>query len=96
MDKQETLRQKRGDILALAQRYDVRRIRVFGSVARGDAHGGSDVDFVVDPGPEVSVLDLGGFLVELRELLGFEIDVVTENGLRPRIRKRVLDEAVAL
>ena len=96
MDKQEALRQKRGDILALAQRYNMRRIRVFGSIARGDAHPGSDVDFLVDPGPGVSVFDLGGFLEELQELLGFEVDVVTEGGLRPRIRKRVLDEAVAL
>ena len=96
MDKQEALQQKRSDILALAHQYGLRRIRVFGSVARGDAHAGSDVDFLVDPGPGVSIFDLGGFLVELQDLLGFDVDVVTEKSLRPRIRSQVLNEATAL
>ena len=96
MDKQEALQQKRSDILALAHRYGLRRIRVFGSVARGDAHTESDVDFLVEPGPEVSIFDLGGFLVELQDLLGFNVDVVTEKGLRPRIRSQVLEEATSL
>jgi len=90
------LQQRRTDILALAHRYGLRRVRVFGSTARGDIHPGSDVDFLVDPGPGVSIFDLGGFQSELQDLLGCHVDVVTENGLRPRIRQRVLDEAVGL
>jgi len=96
MDRKATLEQKRTEILSLADRYGVRRIRVFGSVARGQADAASDVDFLVELGPQVSVLDLGGFLVELQQLLGCKVDVVTVNGLRPRIRQRVLEEAVPL
>ena len=96
MDRKATLEQKRTEILSLADRYSVRSIRVFGSVARGQADAASDVDFLVELGPQVSVLDLGGFLVELQQLLGCKVDVVTVNGLRPRIRQRVLEEAVPL
>jgi uncharacterized protein len=96
MDKKTLLQQRRPEILSLAARYDVRRIRVFGSVARNQAGAASDIDFLVEVGPEVSALDLGGFLVELEQLLGCEVDIVTEKGLRPRIRQRVLDEAVPL
>jgi hypothetical protein len=96
MDRKATLEQKRTEILSLADRYGVRRIRVFGSVARGQADAASDVDFLVELGPQVSVLDLGGFLAELQQLLGCKVDVVTVNGLRPRIRQRVLEEAVPL
>lgn len=96
MNPAETLAQRRSEILALARRYGIRRIRVFGSTARGDAHARSDVDFLVDPGPDVSIFDLGGFQMELQMLLGCQVDVVTEKGLRSRIRKQVLDEAVPL
>lgn len=96
MDRKMLLNQKRAEILSLAARYDVRRIRVFGSVARSQADAGSDIDFLVDVGPEVSALDLAGFLLDLEQLLGCEVDIVTEKGLRPRIRQRVLDEAVPL
>lgn len=90
------LQQRKSDILALAHRYGLRRVRVFGSTARGDVHPGSDIDLLVEPGPGVSIIDLGGFQSELQDLLGCHVDVVTENGLRPRIRQRVLDEAVGL
>jgi len=69
-------------------------VRVFGSVARGDADEESDVDFLVTLEPGRSLLDLGGLLMELSELLGREVDVVTEEGLRERIRDRILREAV--
>jgi len=96
MNTAETLAHRRSEILALARRYGIRRIRVFGSTARGDAHARSDIDFLVDPGPDVSIFDLGGFQLELQMLLGCQVDVVTEKGLRSRIRKQVLDEAVPL
>jgi len=96
MDRKTLLDQNRAKILSLAARYDVRRIRVFGSVARRQADAASDIDLLVDVGPEVSALDLAGFLLDLEQLLGCKVDIVTEKGLRPRIRQRVLDEAVPL
>ena len=71
-------------------------MRIFGSVARGEAKLDSDVDVLVDLEPGRSLLDLGGLLMDLRDLLGCNVDVVTEKGLRERIRDRVLREAVPL
>jgi hypothetical protein len=71
-------------------------VRVFGSVARGEADDKSDIDFLVEMEPGRSLLDLAGLLVTLGELLGREVDVVTDRGLRERIRDRVLAEAVPL
>ncbi len=71
-------------------------MRIFGSVARGEADSESDIDFLVNMEPGRSLLDLCGLLIDLEELLGRKVDVVTEKGLRDRIRERVLKEAVAL
>lgn len=90
------MREKRQEILTLAEKYGARNVRLFGSVARGEARLDSDVDFLVELETGRSLFDLGGFLSELRALLGVEVDVVTENGLRSRIRERVLKEAVPL
>ena len=83
-------------IVNLAAHYGAYNVRVFGSVARGEADLDSDVDFLVDLEMGRSLLDLGGLLMDLQELLGCRVDVVTEKGLRQRIRDRVLREAVAL
>ena len=85
---------KRQDVLRIAGKYGARRVRVFGSVARGEADGQNDVDFLVDLDPGRSLLDLGGLQFELEALLGCPVDVVTERGLKARIRERVLCEAV--
>lgn len=90
------VRSKRAEIMGLAKKYGARSIRIFGSVARGEADGRSDVDFLVELESGRSLLDLGGLLMDLKTLLGCEVDVVTVNGLRERIRQRVLQEAVAL
>jgi hypothetical protein len=90
------VRSKRQEILDLAALYGARRIRLFGSVARGEASPESDVDFLVDMEPGRSLFDLGGLLMDLQDLLGCRVDVVTEKGLRARIRDRVLREAVLL
>ena len=76
--------------------YGVSNIRVLGSVARGEADEKSDIDLLVDMEPGRNLLDLIGFLKDLESLLGCKVDVVTEKGLRERIRERVLKEAVAL
>jgi len=90
------LREKRGEILRIAKRYGAHNVRVFGSVARGDFGSDSDVDLLVDLEPGRNLFDLGGFLYEVRELLGIPVDVVTEKGLREHVRINVLREAVPL
>ncbi|HLQ29667.1 MAG TPA: nucleotidyltransferase family protein [Ktedonobacteraceae bacterium] len=96
MSLDELLRTKRDDILRTASRYGAYNVRVFGSVARGEADAESDIDLLVDMEPGHSLLDLIGFLIDVEEMLGCKVDVVTERGLRDRIRERVLKEAVAL
>ena len=96
MTKVELLKEKRQEIFDIAARHGARHLRVFGSVARGEANEESDVDFVVDLEPGRSLLDLGGLLMDLQTLLGCRVDVVTEKGLKERIRDRVLQEAVPL
>lgn len=93
---QRLLTEKHDEILRIAARHGAKNIRVFGSVARGDADAASDVDVLVDMEPGRSLLDMGGLLMDLQDLLGCSVDVVTERGLRPRIRDRVLKEAVPL
>jgi predicted nucleotidyltransferase len=92
----EALAQKREEILRLCAIYGARNLRVFGSVARGEGHARSDVDFLVDMEPGRSLFDRGGLQYELERLLGRTVDVVTERGLKARIRDRVLQEAVPL
>ncbi|EKD07314.1 MAG: nucleotidyltransferase [Limnospira sp. PMC 1291.21] len=96
MNLPERLQEKREEILALAAQYGASNIRVFGSVARGEADADSDVDFLVEMQPGRSLLDMGGLLMELQELLGCRVDIITEKGLRPRIRQQVLAEAIRL
>jgi len=96
MDLQILRKQKREQILEIAQRYGAYDVRIFGSVARGEADEASDIDILVNLEPGRSLMDLGGLLYDLQILLGTEVDVVTEKGLRPRIRQQVLREAVPL
>jgi uncharacterized protein len=90
------LLEKKKDILKIAAKHGARNIRIFGSVARGEARSDSDVDFLVDMEPGRTLFDLGGLLMDLRDLLGLQVDVVTEQGLKARIRHRVLKEAELL
>ena len=92
----DLVRTHRKRILAIAARHGAKRLRLFGSVARGEAGPHSDVDFLVDLEPGRSLLDLGGLLMDLQDLLGRKVDVVTEKGLHWYIRDRVLQEAVPL
>lgn len=90
------LQAKREEILRLARKYGAFNVRVFGSIARGHADAQSDIDLLVDMEPGRSLFDLGGLLTDLQTALGRSVDVVTEKGLRGRIRERVLQEAVML
>ena len=96
MDTHKLLASQRQDILEIAARYGARNVRIFGSMARGDAGPDSDLDILVDMEAGRSMFDLGGLLYDLQAFLGVDVDLVTEKGLRPRIRERVLREAVPL
>ena len=96
MSLAELLQTKREDILHTAAKYGAYNVRVFGSVARGEADEKSDIDLLVDMEPNRSLFDLGGLWTDLQDLLGHNVDVVPEDCLRTRIRARVLKEAVPL
>jgi len=87
---------KREQILGLARKHGVTGVRVFGSMARGDAGPQSDIDLLVEVGPDPSPWFPGGLVAELEELLGRRVQVVTERGLDDLLRDRVLEEAIPL
>jgi hypothetical protein len=87
---------RRDEIVAVAKRYGASNVRVFGSVARGDATADSDVDLLVKFEPGRSLLDQGGLLMELRELLGTPVDVISEGALNGRFGQIVRSEATPL
>jgi predicted nucleotidyltransferase len=86
----------RDRILRIAGEHGARRVRIFGSLARGDAHRDSDLDLLVELEHGRSLLDLVAIKQDIEDLLGIEVDVVTEPSLSPYIRDQVLKEAVAL
>lgn len=92
----ELLQTKREDILRTAWKHGASNVRIFGSVARGEADGESDIDLLVDMAPGRTLFDIGELLIELQNLLGRQVDVVTEKSLNDHIRERVLHEAVPL
>ncbi|MBI3472718.1 MAG: nucleotidyltransferase domain-containing protein [Candidatus Solibacter usitatus] len=93
----DTLRiEKKADILRLAEKHGCRNVRVFGSVATGENRSDSDVDFLVDLDTGRGLLDLGGLLSDLQDLLGVDVDLVESGCVHPYIRERVLSEAVPL
>ena len=96
MGIQEIIAEKKVQILALAARHGALNVRILGSVANGTPDESSDIDFLVDMEKGRSLLDLGGLLMDLQELFGRKVDVVTEKGLRARIREAVLSQAVPL
>jgi len=90
------LKEKRQEILDLCAKHGARNVRVFGSVARGEGNARSDIDLLVEFSPDSSLLDHAALWLELQELLGCSVDVVSDRGIKPRIRERVLREAVPL
>ncbi len=96
MSIRSLLEEKREQILEAAESRGARNVRVFGSVARGDAGPDSDVDFLVELDESTTLLQHNALIRELGDLLGCKVDVVSERGLRPRIRDRVLREAAPL
>jgi hypothetical protein len=96
VDIVEFLKTKRDEILSIAAKYGAHNVRIFGSVARGETGSESDLDVLVELEPGRSLMDHAGLILDLQELLGCQVDVVTEKGLRPRLRERILAEAVTL
>lgn len=96
MTPSDLLRTHREQILAIARRHGAENVRVFGSVARGDAGPEGDIDLLVDAGPVTSPWFPAGLVADLEALLGVQVDVVTERGLYWLLRRRILREAKPL
>ncbi|MDD5642937.1 MAG: nucleotidyltransferase family protein [Syntrophales bacterium] len=92
----ELLRQKREEVLKLAHQHGASRVRVFGSVAKGEETEASDLDLLVEMEPERSLLDMVAIKQDLEDLLGCRVHVVTEATVSPYLREKVLQEAVHL
>lgn len=87
---------RRKEIIRLAARHGARNVRVYGSIVRGDARSDSDVDILVDLEPGRTLLDLGGLQMDLQDLLRRPVDLNTTSPLRPEVRERVADQAIAV
>ncbi len=96
MNLTELLNQKNKEVQKIARQHGARNLRVFGSVARGEAGEDSDLDLLVEMEPGRNLLDLVAIKQDLEELLGCKVDVVTEAAVSPYLRERVLNEAVRL
>jgi predicted nucleotidyltransferase len=96
MSIRQLLQTKRKKILQIAAPHGARKVRVFGSVARGEARRGSDIDFLVEMDEGRSLLDHAALILDLERLLKRPVGVASERGLRPPVRKEVLKEAIAL
>ena len=92
----ELLQQKRDDIRRIATKHGACNLRVFGSVARGEARPDSDIDLLIEKGPTTSSWFPTGLVLELEEMLGRRVEIVTEKALNPYLRDRVLSEAIPL
>lgn len=92
----ELLRQQRSEILKLASQHGARNVRIFGSAARGEAEADSDIDFLVELEPDRTLFDLGALLMDLQDLLGRKIDIVTDDSIYWLLRRKILKEAIPL
>ena len=95
-DIAQVVRDKREEILRIAASHGAHNVRIFGSVARGEAGPDSDVDFLVDMGAGRTLLDLAHLFMDLEALLGCRVDVAEPEGLHWYIRERVMSEATLL
>ena len=96
MGVQELLKAKRNEILDLTAKHGATKVRLIGSVARREETQESDIDFLVEMELGRSLLDHAALILDLEALLGRKVDIASDRGLRPRVRERVLKEAVPL
>jgi predicted nucleotidyltransferase len=96
MDIKSLLKKRREEILRIAAAHGARNVRVFGSVIRGEADQKSDIDLLVTLDPGTTLFDHAALILELEDLLGCKVDVASDRGLRPRVKERVMSEAVPI
>ncbi len=96
MITKEFVFQKREEIKRTAKKHGAYDVRIFGSVARGEQNSGSDLDVLIEVGPNTSSWFPAGLIADLESVLGCRVEVVTQRGLNPEIKETVLKEAVAL
>lgn len=96
MGELKAIQQKKEAILAVARVHGLHNVRIFGSVARGEDTPQSDIDLLVDLDKDCTLLDMGGAIVKLQELLGRKVDIVTERGLHWYLREQITKEAQPL
>ena len=96
MSLREGVRSKRAEILRIAATHGAHNVRLFGSVARGEEDEKSDIDFLIEMEQGRSLLDMGGLLADLEDLLGRKVEIAEPQALHWYVRERILREAVAL
>jgi uncharacterized protein len=96
MDLDKILKDERKEILRIAASHGAQNVRVFGSLARGEAGPDSDIDILVELDHGRSLLDIIAIKQDLEDLMGCDVDVVTEAAISPYIREQVLKEAISL
>jgi len=96
MITRQSIHSQRSAILEIAERYGASDFRIIGSVARGESTDASDLDLIARFEPGRLLLDHGGLVMDLRELLGIRVDVIDEEAMRPRFREHVMKEAIPL
>ena len=96
MDIERLVHEKRNDIRAIASKHGAYNVRIFGSMVRGESGPDSDIDFLVDAGPTTSSWFPAGLILDLEEILGRRVEVVTAKALNPYVRDHVLREAIPL
>lgn len=94
--KIEELKERREQILGIAERHGARRVQVFGSLARGKSGKDSDVDFLIELKPGKTLLDIIAMKQDLEDLLQCKVDVVTQNAVSPYIRDEIVAQAISL
>jgi len=96
MNIEQLLHEKRDDIRSIAAKHGAYNIRIFGSAVRGEVGPDSDIDFLIDVGPITSSWFPAGLILDLEEILGRRVEIVTDKALNPYIRDHVLREAIPL
>lgn len=92
----QRLEKSRSEVRLVAERHGARNVRVFGSAVSATADEARDIDLLVEMEPGRSLFDLVDLCDELEQLLGVEVDVLTDDGVSPHLRDRIVEQAVAL